>query len=96
VLSTQAIVRRAPGAIDVTVAGALILHDPHSDGYTRLNATAAELWDRLEDPITVAELTSGLARRHRIDEQRAARDTVAALEQLIDRGLACQVSLGSP
>jgi hypothetical protein len=91
----QAIVRRASAAIDVTVAGTLILHDPHSDKYTRLNGTAAELWDRLEEPITVAELTAGLARRHRIDEQRAARDTVAAIGQLIDRGLAVQVSRGS-
>ena len=94
-LNGETIVARSPEAIDVRVGGALILHEPDSGRYVKLNATAADLWSCLRAPLTFQALSAEFAGRHGIGIARAQSDLRLALEALIDRGLARAASPAS-
>lgn len=70
------------------VGGTVVLHEPESGRYVKLNASAAELWTFLEEPVSLAELSAQFAARHRIAIERSDADVRIALEHLIERGLA--------
>lgn len=85
---------RAPEAIDVRVGGEFVLHEPESGRYVRLNSSAAGLWDRLREPVSLGELAAESAARHSIEVARAERDIVVALDALLRRRLAHVVDPG--
>lgn len=76
-----------PWAVTETVAGETVLLDPVGDRYVRLNATGAALWDLLAEPRTPGEVAAALGDRHRLPQDRAARDATAFLDALRAREL---------
>lgn len=77
-------VRKA--SIEVAPLGAeAILYDPDSKRFFQLNATAACVWESLQQPRTAAELT--VAIRDRFDVSSASHvetDVAEALRRLVD------------
>lgn len=71
-----------------SLQGQTVMLDTESDRYLRLNETGGMLWEALAEPRTLAELASHLAERTGIDEERAATDTGAFIQGLLDLGAA--------
>ena len=75
------VMRQVAGEYVVINAGAdLDLH-----GVITLNATAATLWKRLEEPATMEELTQTLLAEFEVDEQTAAQAVASFVDMLKER-----------
>lgn len=79
---------RSPSAIEARVAGVLVLHNLDTGAYARLNASAATVWERLDEPARLAQLADALVERFGIDGGRAERDAGRVVDALLARGLA--------
>ena len=94
-LTPRSVIARASEAFDVKVGGALVVYDPDSDRYARLNRTAALLWEQLARPSPLADLAAGLVARYGIEPDRATRDVEAVVSALIERSMVQVVSEGA-
>lgn len=75
--------RQVAGEYVVVTAGA----DVDLNGIITLNATAAALWKRLEQPATMEELTQTLLAEFEVDEQTAAQAAASFVDMLKERDL---------
>jgi Coenzyme PQQ synthesis protein D (PqqD) len=80
-------VRRAATAVSERFASETLVLDPENDQYVRLNEAGAGLWQVLERPAQVQELSDALAREWGISAEQADRDVAAFLDSLAERGL---------
>jgi hypothetical protein len=81
---------RAPHVVDARVGDVLVLLDPDTDRYARLNATAALIWEQLERPSELPALADALASRYGIAGDVARRQVEELLTSLLDRGVVVQ------
>ena len=65
----------------------LVLLNPATRAVYSVNGTGREMWNRLADPASVAELASALVARFAVDEATAARDVGVLLDELVTAGL---------
>ena len=82
-----AVFSRAPEVVDARVGEVLVLLDPGTDRYARLNATAALIWEQLERPSELAALAEALASRYGLARDVARREVEELLTSLLDRGV---------
>ncbi len=87
-LTPSSTVARAEGWVVETLGEEVVMLDPRSDRYLRLNRTGGRLWDALEEPLTVAELADRLAEAEAISAERAQEDALAFVNELIGHGAA--------
>lgn len=80
-------VARADRALAEPVLGDLVVLDPATDRYVRLNRTAAALWEAIEAPTRVSELARVVAERFEVEEERALADATAFVRELAEREL---------
>lgn len=80
-------VSRAARALAERVLGDLVVLDPAADRYVRLNATAATLWEAIEQPTSVSELAQILAQRFAVADERALADAKTLVQELAEREL---------
>jgi Coenzyme PQQ synthesis protein D (PqqD) len=85
-LAPDSIVSRADGLIVETLGEEVVMLDPGSDRYLRLNPTGRLLWEALSQPATVAELGERLAGAFGISPARAREDTIAFVASLMEHG----------
>ena len=69
------------------VGNEVIALELEGDKYLSAGACAAELWERLAEPVTSEELVAWTAEHYGIEIERARSDVSAFLAQLIERGL---------
>ena len=81
-------VARSEGLVTEPMEGGIVMLDPESDRYLRLNATGRLIWEALAEPATVAELAQVLSERGGISRERAEADAATFIEGLIDFGAA--------
>ena len=86
-LEQSAVVRRGETAVSERFASETLVLDATNDRYVRLNEAGARLWELLEQPAPVRELSAALMRDWGITEQRAQRDVAAFVSSLAERGL---------
>ena len=77
------VMRQVAGEYIVVNAGA----DVNLHGVITLNATAAALWKRLEEPATMEELVQCLLAEFEVDEQTAAQAAAGFVDMLKERDL---------
>lgn len=77
------VMRQVAGEHVVVNAGA----DVDLNGVITLNATAAVLWKRLEEPAEMADLTQTLLAEFDVDEATAAQAAESFVEMLKERDL---------
>jgi Coenzyme PQQ synthesis protein D (PqqD) len=65
----------------------LVVFNADDGTYLTVNASAKELWRRLADGTTVAELVRGLCVQHDLPAERASDDVAAFLSSLRRRRL---------
>jgi Coenzyme PQQ synthesis protein D (PqqD) len=81
-------VARSEGLVTEPMEGGIVMLDPESDRYLRLNATGKLIWEALAEPATVAELAQLLGERTGISSERAEADAATFIEELVDFGAA--------
>lgn len=67
--------------------GEIVALDAALSRYFSANPTAAELWKRLGDGATEADLVDSLCERYEVSREVAEADVAAFVEQLSSRGL---------
>lgn len=82
------VLRRRSGVLEARVSEEeLVLLGPDSEEYFGLDAIAADVWERLERPMTFEALVDLLAQDYDAPRQRIAQDLRPALDSLLDGGL---------
>jgi hypothetical protein len=93
-IAPDTIVRRAPDVITEPVLDDVVVLDPASGRYVKLNASAAALWGELDGTSTsVGSLARVLEERLAAPSERAQADAQAFVEALSARGL---IELSAP
>lgn len=87
-LDPETVVRREPHVLAEAVGDVVVVLDPDSDAYVRLNRTGARLWLALQEPRTVGALADDLAQAYDLDADRALADTASYVADLVARGFA--------
>jgi len=65
----------------------LVLLDTATRAVFTVNGTGREVWNRLADPASIADLAEALVAHFRVDEATATRDVVTLLDALAAMGL---------
>ncbi len=86
-IGAETTLRRTERAVRGDLPEETVLLDVEAGAAVRLNPTGAWIWERLEQPRSVAELARGLAGRFEIDEARAVDDVIAFAREMIRREL---------
>ena len=81
--SEDFLLRDVAGTLVIVPVGQAVTAFP---GMITLNATAAYLWELLEQEQTVETLAEGLMQRYEVDEATAKADAVAFVEKLQPTG----------
>ena len=81
-------VARREGLVTEPMDGGIVMLDPETDRYLRLNETGKLIWEVLAEPATVAEVAQALSERTGISRERAEADATTFIEGLIDFGAA--------
>lgn len=80
--------RRVSGVEAAPLQGDAILYHPESKRFFMLNATAAWVWDRLDQPARTEDLAAGLCDAFQgVEVGAARRDVQETLEQLVEMSL---------
>ncbi|CAB4880613.1 unannotated protein [freshwater metagenome] len=86
--TADTVFRRREGVITEAVLADVVVLDPQTGRYVRLNRTAALLWELLDGaPGTPATLAAALEQRLGAPAQRAPADVTAFIEAMLSRGL---------
>ena len=86
-IGPETTLRRAQRAVHGDLPEETVLLDIEDKVALRLNRTGAWLWDRLEQPASVAELAEALATQFRVDRDQALADVRAFAADLVGRSL---------
>ena len=79
--------RRTDGVLATTVDGELVMMDVEKGVYFGLDAIGTDVWNRLEAPVTAAELADALAQDYEADTATIERDVLALLSRMAEQGL---------
>jgi hypothetical protein len=74
-------------SLSATLDGEAVLLQPDAGVYYGMNEVATTLWDRLEEPTTVADLREVLLAEFDVEESVVDRDPQAFIEDLESAGL---------
>lgn len=80
--------QRAPGAAAAEVDDEVVVLSPSDLRYHALNDTAAAVWDRLEEPVSIAEVVDGLMEAFEVERSACEAEVGAHLDELVGLGLA--------
>jgi hypothetical protein len=87
-MGAETVVRRRDDVITETVLADVVVLDPETSRYVRLNATSALLWEALADaPASVGSLAALLEERLGAPPERAPGDATSFVEAMVSRGL---------
>src|SRR3954468_3929327 len=79
-------IARSDGFVAEPMDGGVVMLDPKTDRYLRVNATGRLIWESLEEPATVAELGNVLVEQTGVEAERAEADATSFIEDLIEFG----------
>lgn len=85
--SMNAMVRRSVNVICTEVDDVVVILDIESGMFRQLNRTAAQIWNELEQPLTLPDLCSRLEARFAIDSEACAAEVSAFVDELAGCGL---------
>jgi hypothetical protein len=85
-------VRAAPAALATRVGDEVAILHLDRASYFGLNATGAWIWERLQQPATLAELRDGLTAAFDTTPEQAAADVLAFVGALEGAGLVERVT----
>src|SRR3954454_18648742 len=81
-------IARSEGLVTEPMDGGIVMLDPETDRYLRLNATGRLIWEALAEPATVTDLARVLCERTGVSADRAEVDAASFVDGLIEFGAA--------
>ncbi len=80
----SAVYQRAQGIEQAPMEGETLLYHKDTKKFCRLDGTAAFMWERLEQPRSVAELATDISEAYDgVEFDQAQADVQAAVEELV-------------
>ena len=64
------------------LAGGLVILQVEADRYYNLNELGTEIWQLIQQPVTVAEIVERITATHDVDAARCEADIVALLQDM--------------
>lgn len=86
-ITLQARIKRSEHAISSPIADELVMFDTGAGKYYGLNEIAAEIWNRLEEPLSVEKLCDQLTDEFDVSTDQCRRDVLNFLPKLMEKGL---------
>ena len=80
-------VTRTADPVAVEVDGELVMMDIESGNYIGLSPVGTRIWELLEQPRSVGDLTATLEAEYDVPSEVCRAETSAFLEQLVQNGL---------
>ncbi|REL33809.1 PqqD family protein [Rhodohalobacter sp. SW132] len=80
-------IKRSSRPLSSQVADELVMFDTESGKYYGLNNIATEVWNKIEEPVTVEELCRALTDEFDVTPQQCREDMLEFLPQLVEKGL---------
>jgi hypothetical protein len=73
--------------IATTVDDEVVMLSVRAGAYFGLDGVGSEIWNLIHEPRRVGDICNSLSKTYNADENTVARDVVAFLESLLERGL---------
>ena len=86
-LSMASTVCRSEDQLSTEMGGETVLMSIAQGSYFNLDSIGTDIWQRLEQPVSVSDLCAQLGREYDADAGTIARDVLALLNQLAAKGL---------
>lgn len=86
-LTADTRVVRSPELLSAPLNEETVLMSMERNRYYGIAGTAQDIWQRLEQPVTLAELCRSLTDSYAGDPKRIAEEAGAFLERLLDEGM---------
>ncbi len=86
-ISIDSTIRRREDHLAAGLGDELVLMSGARGNYYGLDAIGADIWRRLEQAVSVADLCAALGREYDADAETIRRDVLALLRQLAGEGL---------
>lgn len=83
----NAIIQRAPGAVQAVVDGQLVLLSPVDFSYHGLDSVGARIWEMLEQPLSIDEVVASLLTEYTIDESTCRADVEPFVARMSEIGV---------
>lgn len=83
----NALLRRDPKLISAPMDGELVMMSEEADAYYGLGGIGPRIWDLLEQPISLNQLTVQLCEEFDVDEATCREDAAAFIGELINAKL---------
>lgn len=89
-ISLESIVRRSSDVMASQVDNELVMMDVERGMYYALNPVGADIWERLAEPQTVADICAQLTQQYDVDQATCEADVLAVLNDMAENGLLAQ------
>ena len=87
-LTTDTVIRRGSDHVETRVGDQTMMMSIAQGKYYALEATAQRIWELIEQPRSIGEITDRLASEFEVERERCAAEVRAFVDQLIRNGLA--------
>lgn len=87
-LTLDTLIRQHPDQIAAEADGEVLMMHIESGNYFGLNEVASFIWNRLEQPSTVAELCDAVLADFDVERERCQADALEFLQGMVEDGLA--------
>ena len=87
-LTTDTVIRRGSDHVETRVGDQTMMMSIAQGKYYALQATAQRIWELIEQPRSVGEITERLVAEYDIERERCAAEVRGFVDELIRNGLA--------
>ena len=89
-ITLESVVRRSSDVMASQVDNELVMMDIERGMYYALNPVGADIWERLAEPQTVADICAQLMQQYDVDQATCEADVLAVLNDMAENGLLAQ------
>ena len=86
-ITLESVVRRSSDVMASEVENELVMMDIDRGMYYALNAVGSDIWERIAQPSTVADLCTQLRQVYAVDAATCEADVLAVLNDMAANGL---------
>jgi len=86
-MNSQTRIKRSDRLLTSSIADELVMFDTEKGKYYGLNDIATEIWNNLENPLTVDELCNQLTDEFEVSREQCLKDLLTFLPGLLKKGL---------
>jgi len=86
-ITLETTISRAEGFTTAPVQDELMMLNVEQGAYYSLDPIAAEIWNMLENPLTVNEIVANLLKRYDVSPEQCAEDVLAFLGEMLGNGM---------